>query len=751
MLRQAIVAAGIDVVLLKHFGKALDDKSIRVVLNQLEESRPADGYGIDVRNWDFFNYRITFASHDPTRTCFVLVTDLNDDEAEVKKQVALFRKEFLDLFGDKLGTRIDPSMLSIFDPNLEYYHRQLKPKIALCGYSGVGKTTINRLIRAEEIPVEHVPTITGEIGVIKIGKLHFNIWDFAGQESFLKLWTKFIKGSDAVLIVTDSTPENVERSKYFVSLAAEQASNAKVAVIANKQDLAGAMPAEQVGKILGGSKSYGIVANDPQNRDKMINIIADVLEMNAEISPLLKPLIDRDKKMDEAQKALEDGDFLLAKQLFTEISELCLQLGDDKIANELYMRAEKMGAIIASMTPAELELYAPARPGPAPPGETPPTGTRAAPAAPEAASASGVADEAVPPPAHPGPVPTERGAGLLPSPSASPVAESDQGAGHDARPAAAPSKESPLPALIVKPVPLPGVGTSLPAALGVAVHEQPAHRVPGTAVPSGVMKPPSGLPVTGFLKPPPAVVSSGSSPIKPPVPARVSPSIVAPERAVAVQEPAAAVQEPAAAVQEPAVPSPAPATPAPAAPPTMPVTTHEPGAGGDKADEKPITLVCPTCHAFHNVRVPNAAIKSITGLDASSAIISIPCGPTIEIFFDHGKAVLDIRPVEVVAVKYVVPEAAVPEKAPPAQTATPADGPGTTGQAIATGSAGVDLSPDEMRRQIQLRIQKIETHLMDLEISFLNEKLPEKQYKALAGKLLSIKDQLVKQLDGVTA
>ncbi len=71
---------------------------------------------------------------------------------------------------------------------------------------------------AEEIPMEHIPTITGDIATIKIGKLQFHLWDFAGQEQFSFLWQNFIKGSDAVLLITDSTLENCEKSKYFVEL-----------------------------------------------------------------------------------------------------------------------------------------------------------------------------------------------------------------------------------------------------------------------------------------------------------------------------------------------------------------------------------------------------------------------------------------------------------------------------------------------------------------------------------------------------
>ena len=68
-----------------------------------------------------------------------------------------------------------------------------------------------------------------------------------------------------------------------------------------------------------------MIAKDPGNRDKMIQIIADILEMNAEVSPLLKPLLERDKITEEAQNALENGEFRKAAILFEKISDFCLE------------------------------------------------------------------------------------------------------------------------------------------------------------------------------------------------------------------------------------------------------------------------------------------------------------------------------------------------------------------------------------------------------------------------------------------
>jgi signal recognition particle receptor subunit beta len=201
------------------------------------------------------------------------------------------------------------------------------------------------LIRAEEIPVQHIPTITGDIATVRIGKLHFHLWDFAGQEQFSYLWTNFIKGSDAVLLITDSTLENIEKSKFFLELIKDQAPRAHIAVIGNKQDLKGAENPANIERILG-LKSYSMIAKDPENRDKMIQIIADILEMSAEVSPLLKPLLERDKLIEEATGSLKSANFEKAAFLFDKISDLCIELGDDSLGKEFFEKSQKIKVML---------------------------------------------------------------------------------------------------------------------------------------------------------------------------------------------------------------------------------------------------------------------------------------------------------------------------------------------------------------------------------------------------------------------
>ncbi|MFX1392831.1 MAG: ADP-ribosylation factor-like protein [Promethearchaeota archaeon] len=290
-------------------------------------------------------YKISYLTEKDLNLYFFFINGLSDKIEDIRKELYKLKKEFLNFFRDKLNDYIDPSLIELINPITYSIHRNLKPKISLVGFGGVGKTTTVKLIKKEEIPAVHIPTRSGEVSTIKIGKLYFQLWDFAGQEQFSYLWNSFIKGSDAILIISDSSLENVEKSKFFIELIKDEAPHARSVVIGNKQDLPDALSADKIEQILG-LKTYSMVAIDPANRNKIIHIIIDLLEMSSDTSPLIRSLFERDQLMKEANEALENRNLLQALNLFEKVSDLCLELGDDYLYKECYKKIEKIKIIL---------------------------------------------------------------------------------------------------------------------------------------------------------------------------------------------------------------------------------------------------------------------------------------------------------------------------------------------------------------------------------------------------------------------
>ncbi len=348
MLRQAYIILNDKIIYQRNYAKGLDNTFFSKIYVNIKKAAISK-FGGDVGTSEFFEYKLSYIVERSLNLIILLVSGLGDEFENIKVQLIKFKKEFLDFYGDSIEDINLKLIGDVIDPIIDAIHRSLKPKISIIGFSGVGKTTTTKLIKSEEIPMQHIPTITGEVATIKIGKLEFFLWDFAGQDQFDFLWEKFIRGSDAVLLMSDSTLANLEKSRFFFALVNKIVPYARLAVIANKQDLPEAMRAEDVERLMG-QKTYSMIAIEPNNRTKMIRIIADLLDMDPLVSPLLKPLFERDELMDKAQKSLEKGFFNEVADLFDEICNLCIELGDDSLAIEFQNKAEKLRTMLKSVS-----------------------------------------------------------------------------------------------------------------------------------------------------------------------------------------------------------------------------------------------------------------------------------------------------------------------------------------------------------------------------------------------------------------
>lgn len=126
-------------------------------------------------------------------------------------------------------------------------------RIAMIGLDGAGKTTILYKFKLNET-VPSIPTIGFNVETLTPVKgLTMTVWDMGGQERMRALWRMYLRGTDGVIFVIDSADkERVQEAKEELHriLASQELRGAPIVLVANKQDLPGALGAKEIIKRL---------------------------------------------------------------------------------------------------------------------------------------------------------------------------------------------------------------------------------------------------------------------------------------------------------------------------------------------------------------------------------------------------------------------------------------------------------------------------------------------------------------------
>eukprot|EP01006_Ploeotia_vitrea_P021082 TRINITY_DN53414_c0_g1_i1.p1 TRINITY_DN53414_c0_g1~~TRINITY_DN53414_c0_g1_i1.p1 ORF type:complete len:197 (+),score=27.23 TRINITY_DN53414_c0_g1_i1:74-664(+) len=121
-------------------------------------------------------------------------------------------------------------------------------RILQVGLDAAGKTTILYKMKLGEI-VTTIPTIGFNVETVEYKNLKFTVWDVSGRCGLRPLWRHYYQNTSAIIFVVDSNDkERVKESAYELKrmLQDDELQEAVVLVLANKQDLPGAMSLGEV-------------------------------------------------------------------------------------------------------------------------------------------------------------------------------------------------------------------------------------------------------------------------------------------------------------------------------------------------------------------------------------------------------------------------------------------------------------------------------------------------------------------------
>ena len=142
-------------------------------------------------------------------------------------------------------------------------------KICFLGEGGVGKSSLVSLLLGKNAIKS--PTIGLEIENSELNGKRVAIWDVGGQERFQFMWEDFLKGVGLTVLVCDSTEDNLKKTKDLFDRFSRMLGS-RVIAIANKQDLKGALSANEIQSRLG-IKTYEMSAIKKELRVKMKSIL----------------------------------------------------------------------------------------------------------------------------------------------------------------------------------------------------------------------------------------------------------------------------------------------------------------------------------------------------------------------------------------------------------------------------------------------------------------------------------------------
>lgn len=125
-------------------------------------------------------------------------------------------------------------------------------RLLMLGLDNAGKTTILKKFNGEDISIIS-PTLGFNIKTLEHRGFKLNMWDVGGQKSLRSYWRNYFESTDGLVWVVDSADRRRLqdcKTELHGLLQEERLSGATLIVFANKQDLPGALPADEIKQVL---------------------------------------------------------------------------------------------------------------------------------------------------------------------------------------------------------------------------------------------------------------------------------------------------------------------------------------------------------------------------------------------------------------------------------------------------------------------------------------------------------------------
>ncbi|UCD02203.1 MAG: hypothetical protein JSV23_04075 [Promethearchaeota archaeon] len=231
MLRQIHIFLESELIFVKDYARALGNEELSNVKKIIKKyiNMPMSGktFQRPISNFQIFH-------RASGKLYFLFITDLIDTLQYIDEIMINTIEKFTELFPNPQKIRESIQSNIEFNDFLDQLQKDLHSKIAIIGPEYAGKTTLYNMLKSgeEKIIMDFAKTST-----LEIDGICFDLWDFQLRDNFSLLWSKFVRGSDLVILVFNLANYNLKMINHFLKLQILESGYSKLLMIGNKRDL----------------------------------------------------------------------------------------------------------------------------------------------------------------------------------------------------------------------------------------------------------------------------------------------------------------------------------------------------------------------------------------------------------------------------------------------------------------------------------------------------------------------------------
>ncbi len=310
------------------FGKEELDKVKEVIDEYISYPIPGKTHHRPLSNYQIFH-------QGKGNLYFLFVADLIDSINYMEKLVNRTLEKFSELFSDPLEIQQQLEKREKFIAFLNDLQKEMHSKIAIAGPIKSGKTTLYNLLKSGE---ERTLMNFAKISNFVISNLTFDFWDFQLQDNFSLLWSKFLSGSDLIILLIDVSNYNLKIINHFLSFQKKEARFSKFLFLANKIDLIKnvEIELEKIKKDLKIKELISISLSENGAIKKVTTAIRNTLGLKEVLPENFETL------MKEAEQLEKEHKFVSAIAKYKNLIQICNRVQDFSYINNFRQKVEEL-------------------------------------------------------------------------------------------------------------------------------------------------------------------------------------------------------------------------------------------------------------------------------------------------------------------------------------------------------------------------------------------------------------------------